>query len=726
MKALSIFLICLAGLTACEQSNDQITSKMTESTDHNTSELVSKDMSEPMVEKRPHEMTMHGHTRVDEYYWLRDDTRTDPEVLAYLESENSWFQQEMEHTEALQETLYEEMTGRLDPFDAGVPYEKGGYWYYYRYEDGRDYAIYARRKGSMDAEEEILIDGNQRAQGHDYYNLSTLETSDDQRYVAIAEDTVGRRIYEIRILDTHKGEFLPDVIINADPGIAWSADGKQLFYLDKHLDTLLAYRLMRHEIGTDPAHDQLVYEESDTTFYNYLSRSRSGDYIFLKHEETETSEVRVLAANEPLSAFTVFLPRESGHLYDIDHAGDTFFIRTNWEAENFRVMTSNLAQSQDKSAWTELIPARETNMVQSLQAFDDWLVIGEWHEGLRNVRVISLNGAEDRYLDAGIEAYMMWPETNVSTHTQKIRYGLASMITPDQTWEIDLVSGKTELLKARRIIGEFDSFDYRTKRMSVTARDGSKIPVSLAYHKDTALDGTAPAYQMGYGAYGLSADPYFRNSVVSLLDRGFIYLIAHIRGGSELGRQWYNQGRLKNKINTFTDFIDVTAGLQQQGIIDPSRTYAVGGSAGGLLIGAVINMSPEFYHGAVADVPFVDVVTSMLDQSIPLTTGEWNEWGDPREKEAYDYMLSYSPYDQVGEQDYPNLLVTTGLHDSQVQYFEPAKWVARLRDRRTDDNRLIFHTNMDAGHGGSSGRLQVYQDLAREFAFVVDLAELKH
>ena len=689
------------------------------------SESAAAEITEPMAEKRPHELTMHGETRIDDYYWLRDDSREDPEVIAYLESENAWFDREMAHTEELQETLYEEMTGRLDPVDTGVPYEKGGYWYYYRFEPGQDYAIYARRKGSMEAEEEILIDGNERAEGQDFYNLGNLEMSDDQRFAAVVEDTVGRRIYDIRVLDTETGEFLSDVITNAETGIAWSADGKYLFYMDKHLETLLGYRLMRHEIGTDPADDVLVYEETDTTFYNGVGRSRSGDYIFLGHFETETTEYKLLRADDPLGEFKVFLPREPGHEYQLDHAGDTFYIRTNWDAENFRVMTSDYDSSQDKSSWKELIPARDTAMVQSIQAFDDFLVVGERQDGLRKVRVMSVDGATDQYLDAGMEVYVMYPGENVSTDTHKIRYGLTSLTTPQQVWEIDMDTGETELLKSTRILGDFDSLNYHTKRLTVTARDGTQIPVSLAYHKDTPLNGTAPAYQTGYGSYGSSSDPAFRNSTVSLLDRGFIFAIAHIRGGQEMGRQWYEQGRLMNKKNSFTDFIDVTKGLQEQGIIDPERTYAQGGSAGGLLMGAVINLAPELYDGVVADVPFVDVVTTMLDESIPLTTGEWNEWGDPHEKEAYEYMLSYSPYDQVSEQDYPNLMVTTGLHDSQVQYFEPAKWVAKLREKRTDDNRLVFHVNMDAGHGGSSGRLKVYQDLARRFAFVIDLAELK-
>ncbi|MEJ2401759.1 MAG: S9 family peptidase [Xanthomonadales bacterium] len=682
-------------------------------------------MSEPMPEKRPHEMTMHGDTRIDEYYWLRDDSRSDPEVLAYLEEENDWFERVMEPTRELQETLYEEMVGRLDPDESSVPYEKNGWWYYARYEPGKDYAIYARRKGSMEAPEEILIDGNQRAAGHDYYSLGNLEMSDDQRYAAIAEDTLSRRIHEIRILDTRTGEFLPEVIGNANAAMAWSADGAYLFYLDKHPETLLAYRVMRHKLGTDPAEDVLVYEEKDNRFYTGLWRSRSGDWIMLQHQETETSEVQLLPANEPLGEFRPFLPREAGHEYQVDHANGRFFIRSNWNAENFRVLSATLETAGDKSAWKEVIPHRTDAMVREIQAFDDWLVVGERKDGLRKVRVLALDGSMDRYLDAESESYVMWPGTNVSTDTDRIRYGYSSLVTPTQTWEIDLKTGATELLKAERVLGGFESANYRDGRMTVSARDGTAVPVSLAWHKDTPLDGSAPALIYAYGSYGSSTDPWFRNSVISLLDRGFVYVIAHIRGGQEMGRNWYEQGRLMNKKNTFTDFIDVTRALQEQRKIDPNRTYAMGGSAGGLLMGAVINMAPELYDGVIAAVPFVDVVTTMLDETIPLTSNEWNEWGDPHEKAAYDYMLSYSPYDNVTAQDYPNLMVTTGLHDSQVQYFEPAKWVARLRDRRTNDNRLVMHTNMEAGHGGASGRYEAYRETAQEYAFLVDLAGIE-
>jgi oligopeptidase B len=720
MRTLIILITCFAGLFACKPATEQ--------TAQTTPDPVAEELTqvaEPMPEKRPHPMTIHGHTRVDEYYWLRDDSRSDPEVLAYLEAENDYFDSQMAHTKKLQETLFEEMTNRLDPDESSVPYEKDGYWYYYRFEPGNEYAIYARRRGSMEAEEEILLDGNRRADGHDFYQLMGFEVSDDHRYVAFAEDIVGRRINDIRVLDTKTGELLPDKIRNAEGALAWSADGKYLFYLDKHTETLLGYRLMRHELGTDPSNDVQVYEEDDNTFYTWVWRSRSGEFIFLAHQNTDTSEVKVLRADEPTGEFRHFLPRETGHEYSVDHAGGRFFIRTNWQARNFRVMSASLDNSTDKSTWQELVPHREEAMVRDIQAFDNWLVVGERKDGLRKVRVMAHDGSVDRYLDADAEAYVMWPAFNESTDTDKIRYGYSSLVTPSQTWEIDLTTGETELLKAVRILADFDSANYRTGRMSVTARDGKQVPVSLAYHKDTPLDGSAPALVYGYGSYGSSTDPRFRNSVISLLDRGFIFVIAHIRGGQELGRQWYEDGRLMNKMNTFTDFIDVTAGLQQQGKIDPARTYANGRSAGGLLMGAVVNIAPELYHGVVTGVPFVDVMTTMLDESIPLTTGEFKEWGDPKEKEAYEYMLSYSPYDQVSEQEYPNLLVTTGLHDSQVQYFEPAKWVARLRDKRTDNNRLVFQTNMEAGHGGASGRYRQYRETAQDYAFIVDLAGLE-
>jgi oligopeptidase B len=718
-----LLVFVLLSLFACKPTTGPVAATQPQVVENQASLLA---VEEPRAQKRPIELTEHGDTRVDEYYWLRDDTRSDPEVLAYLEAENQYFDSQMAHTEALQKTLFDEMTGRLDPDDSSVPYQQNGYWYYKRFEPGKEYAIYARRKGSMDAPEEILVDGNQRAEGHNFYQQRGIEVSDDNRYVAIAEDTTGRRINTISVLDTRSGAFLPVQIGNAGDSLAWSADGGYLFYLDKHPETLLGYRVMRHQLGSAPSGDVLVYEETDNTFYTDIFRSRSKDYIMLAHTNTDTSEVKVLDAHQPLSDFQYILPRETGHEYDVDHANGLFYIRTNWNAKNFRVMSATLEDAPDKSKWKELVPGRDEAMVQNIQAFDRWLVVDERKDGLRKVRVIALDGSTDKYLDTSDEAYVMWTSTNANTDTDVIRYGYSSFVTPEQIWEIDLASGESKLLKADRILGGYDSNQYRTAHMMVTARDGTTVPVSLAYRSETPLNGTAPALIYAYGSYGSSSDPWFDDSIISLMDRGFVYVIAHVRGGQELGRQWYENGRLMNKKNTFTDFVDVTRKLQQDGIIDPKRTFAMGGSAGGLLMGAVVNMAPELYRGVVAAVPFVDVITTMLDESIPLTTGEFKEWGNPKEKAAYDYMLSYSPYDQVAAQDYPNLMVVTGLNDSQVQYFEPAKWVARLRDRRTDDNRLIMITNMDAGHGGASGRYRSYKQTAREYAFMVDLAGIEH
>jgi len=676
-----------------------------------------------MTEKRTHQITTHGHTRDDDYYWLRDDQREDPQVLAHLRAENETFAAAMAHTSDLQDTLYQEMTARLDPDDSSVPYQVDDYWYYSRFEQGKEYRIHARRKGSMQNKEEILLDTNERARGHEYYALGGFEVSDNHRYVAIAEDTLSRRIHQIRILDLENGEFTPDLIEDASSSLAWSADGVYLFYLHKHPETLLAYQLMRHKVGTDSSTDVLVYEEADNTFYTSLSRSRSRQYVFLYHHSTETSEVQWLAANDPLGTVKPFLSREIGHEYDIDHANGRFYICSNWQAVNFRVFSSALEHSSEKSKWQAITEPRDDAMVESIQAYDDWLLIGERKDGLRQVRILAHDGRTDQYLQASESVYVMWPEFNVSTHTSKIRYGYSSLITPMQIMEIDLHTDTTRLLKTEKVAGGFDSTDYRTERRFITARDGTHVPVSLVRHKNTPLDGSAAALIYAYGSYGYSMDPSFRSSIISLLDRGFIYAIAHIRGGQEMGRSWYYKGKKLYKFNTFNDFIDVTHQLQNLNVIDPKRSYAMGGSAGGLLMGAVINMAPQLYHGVVAAVPFVDVVTTMLDESIPLTTGEFDEWGNPKNKEFYEYMLSYSPYDQVKAQPYPNLMVTTGLHDSQVQYWEPAKWVAKIRDRRSNDNILILHTDMETGHGGASGRYQRYKEIAREYAFLLDLAQ---
>lgn len=679
-----------------------------------------------MTHKQENLITTHGHTRNDEYYWLRDDQRKNPAVLAHLKAENEACEAALAHTTGLQETLFEEMTNRLDPDESSVPCQVDDYWYYSRFEAGKEYRIYARRKHSMDAEEEILLDTNERAQGHDYYSLGGFEVSDDHRYIAIAEDVVSRGLHKIRILDLESGEFITDLIEGAATSLAWSTDGRYLFYLKKHPETLLGYQVMRHRAGTNSETDTLIYEESDKCFYNYLQRSRSREYLFLFHHSTETTEVQLLRADDPLGKFKPFLARQPGHEYEIDHSivdgQGHFFIRSNRDAVNFRVFSVADGDHGDYSNWQQLTAAREDAMVESIQAFNQWLLIGERKDGLKRVRIMAHDGNEDRYLEAAETDYVMWPGYNVSTDTSKIRYGYSSLITPSQVLEIDLHTNVIELLKEDKIGGGYDRSQFHAERLWITARDGTRVPVSVAHHKDTHLDGTAPALIYAYGSYGHSMDPTFRSSAISLMERGFIYLIAHIRGGEEMGRTWYESGRKLNKFNTFNDFIDVTIELQERSLIDPNRTYAMGGSAGGLLMGVIINLAPELYHGVVAAVPFVDVVTTMLDESIPLTTGEFDEWGNPKEEEYYHYMLSYSPYDQVKAQPYPNLLVTTGLHDSQVQYWEPAKWVARLREKRSNDNLLIFHIDMSAGHGGASGRYRRFREIAREYAFLLDLA----
>ena len=679
--------------------------------------------SEPVALKKPHVLRAHGEQRVDNYYWLRDDSRSDPEVLAYLEAENAWTDHELRDSRVLQKTLYDEIVSRLTPEDASVPVRDGDYWYYSRFQPGQDFAVHARRAGSIEAAEEILIDGNERAKGNDYYSLANLTPSDDGRFIAVAEDFMGRRIHEIRILDTESNQFLSEVLTEAAPDLAWSADGQYLFYLKQDPQTLLAKYVMRHKLGTPLAEDELVYEERDETFYTSLYRSRSGTWLALMHSETNTTEVQLMRADSPTGTFKPVIPREINHEYSVEEVDGALYILTNWQAKNFRVIATNLESAGDKSKWTDVIPTTPGLLITDITALRDWVVLETLQDGQRRIWAQSQLSEERLSIDTDEPATTYWGKDNISTNTSIFRYVQTSLTKPIQTWEVDLDTGTRQLLKETKVPGAYDATQYATKRIDVPARDGELVPVTLAYHRETPLDGSAPGLVYGYGSYGSSTLPYFNPALISLLDRGFVYAIAHIRGGQERGREWYEGGKMMNKINTFTDFIDVTEALQKQAIIDPTRTYARGGSAGGLLIGAVLNMAPALYHGVIAAVPFVDVITTMSDPSIPLTTGEWNEWGDPRGKKAYDYMLSYSPYDQVSAQDYPNLLVTTGLHDSQVQYFEPAKWVAKLREYRTDQNKLMLYTDMSAGHSGASGRLKRFEDYAREFAFLISLSE---
>jgi oligopeptidase B len=674
----------------------------------------------PLAEQRPFMVTSPFGARPDPWYWLRDDKREDKDMIAYLEAENAHLAKVMAPHRALEQKVYDEIVGRIKQDDATVPVRRNGWWYYQRYETGKQYPIFARRKGSLEAPEEIILDGNQRAQGHGFYAVANLEVSPDGRWAAIAEDTVGRRQYDIRIQDLASGEWLPTRITNAEASLAWADDNASLLYIRKDPQTLLGDKVYRHRRGSDPAQDTLVYAEEDDSFYMGLGRSKSDRFLFITVQSTVSSEWRYAAAGDPALAFKVAVPRERDHEYQLEDSGDRFVLRTNWQARNFRIVEAPIAQVADRAAWKDVIPHRADAFVESFEAFDDYLAVNERSGGLSKLRVRGWTDGRDFLLDAADPAYTMEFGSNSEAATPLLRYVYASPTTPSTTYDYDMRTGERRELKREPVLGGFDSADYTAEFRFATARDGTRVPVTLLYRRGTRLDGTAPVYQYAYGSYGYSTDPVFRSGVLSLVDRGFVYAIAHIRGGQEMGRAWYEDGKLKKKVNTFTDFIDVTRFLVKEKVADPKRVFAMGGSAGGLLMGAIANMAPGDYKGIVAHVPFVDVVTTMLDESIPLTTNEFDEWGNPAaDRATYDYLLAYSPYDQVSRQAYPAMLVTGGLWDSQVQYWEPAKWVARLRTLKTDSNPLLMRMNMEAGHGGKSGRFERYREVAEEYAFVL-------
>ena len=683
---------------------------------------TASDPMPPVAEKRARELVLHGDTRTDEYYWLRDDTRSDPDVLAYLNAENAYLDATLAPIADLRQELFDEMTARIREDDSEVPAQLGKYWYSERYVPGKEYALQVRYSGGPDGTEELLLDENERAAGFEYYRLGGLEVSDDHRLLAFAEDTVSRRLYTLRIRNLETGEILAEEIPNTSGAIAWSADGRFLFYVLKDEQTLLPYRVMRHALGTSPDEDVVVREEDDETFYTSLWRGKSGDYIYIHHSSTVSDEVRLIPATEPESDPLVFLERERDHEYSVGDRNGRFYMLTNRDARNFRLVETTLDNRGDSDAWKEVVPHQDDVFLSDVELFENFVAVNERAEGLLRIRVYPDN-AEPYLLDSDEPAYSMVFDTNLEMQTDRLRYAYTSLTTPDTLYEVSLTDRERVLLKREPVEGDFDPSDYASERIVTPARDGANVPVSIVYRKPYTADASRPLLVYGYGAYGSSRDPSFSAARLSLLDRGFVYAIAHIRGGQEMGRDWYDQGRMFNKINTFNDFVDVTRGLVERKYGDPERVFAYGGSAGGLLMGAVINQAPELYRGVVAAVPFVDVVTTMLDTSIPLTTGEFDEWGNPQIPEQYEYMLSYSPYDQVTPQDYPHLLVTTGLHDSQVQYFEPAKWVARLRDRKTDDNLLLLYTDMESGHGGASGRYQRYTDTALRYAFLLWLAD---
>ncbi|MDH3444193.1 MAG: S9 family peptidase [Deltaproteobacteria bacterium] len=675
-----------------------------------------------MVRKIPTLLEKHGEIRVDDYYWLRE--RTNPDVIAFLEAENDFAEKQMAHTKTLEDRLFQEIKARFKQTDMSVPYKREGYYYYTRYEEGKEYPIYARRKGALDQAEEILLNGNELAEGHEFFSIGGWAVSSAQDIVAYAVDTQGRRIHTTYFKNLRTGELLPDVLPEVTENLTWANDNSTLFYAKPDLTTLRAFRIYRHVLGTDSREDQLVFEESDETYSVWVFKTKSKDYLMIASSQTLSQEYRYLDANTPFGAFKIFLSRERDHEYHIEHLRDRFLIRTNDNAKNFRLMWTNVERT-GKGNWQELVPHREDVYLSDFDIFQDHLVLEERARGLTQIRVIPWVGGGGHFLEFAEPAYRAHLGINPELDTTTLRFEYTSMKTPLTIYDYDMNTRKRLPLKQEEVLGGFDSENYITERFYARADDGAEIPLSLVYHKGLKKDGQNPLLLYGYGSYGFSIDAAFSSPRLSLMDRGFVYAIAHIRGGQELGRHWYEAGKMLSKKNTFTDFIACAEFLVKEKYTNPAKLFAMGRSAGGLLMGAIANMRPDLFNGIVAEVPFVDAVTTMLDASIPLTAGEYDEWGDPNQKAFYDYMLSYSPYDNVERKPYPNMLVTAGLHDSQVQYWEPAKWVAKLRELKTDNNRLLLKTNMEAGHGGATGRFRRHLETAFSYVFLLDLAGIR-
>jgi oligopeptidase B len=682
----------------------------------------------PVAAIRPHAVTSPMGVRTDPYYWLRDDERGNPEVLAYLQAENAFRERCMAPSKPFENALYEEIVARLKQDDASVPYRKHGYWYNARFEPGKEHPIFARRKGAIDAPEEILLDANALAVGHDYYKIGALEVSPDSGWLAYCEDTVGRRQYTLHFKNLRTGETLQAAIPDVEADLAWANDNRTILYVEKDPETLLGLYVKKHVLGDEPRQDALVFEQMDKSFYTGVSKSKSERFIFIHMESTVSSEWRYAHADDPALTFRTVLPHERDHEYQLEHVGDAFIIRTNWQARNFRLMQVPIGQETNRAHWRDAVAHRDDTFIEDFDVFSGFLALAVRTGGLAKISITPwvaaapLRGGAEFFIASDEAAYATSLSVNSELDTELVRYTYSSLTTPTTEYDYNVRTGEKTLLKRDPVVGDFDPAQYRTEFLFAPARDGARIPVSLVYREGVARDATAPLLQYAYGAYGLSTDPSFSSARLSLIDRGFIYAIAHVRGGQEMGRAWYDSGRKLHKKNSFTDFIDVTRHLVAERYAAKDRVFALGGSAGGLAVAAVANLSPGDYHGIVAQVPFVDVVTTMLDDSIPLTTNEYDEWGNPTMREDYDYMLSYSPYDNVRAQRYPAMFVTTGLWDSQVQYYEPAKWIAKLRALKTDHNALFLHVDMDAGHGGKSGRFQRYREIAMEYAFLLDQA----
>lgn len=674
----------------------------------------------PKAKKIPKELIIHNDVRIDNYYWLND--KENNEVLAYLEAENNYYDAITAHTKDFQEELFQEMKGRIKEDDSSVPYKLNDYWYSTRYVIGGEYPLYSRFKHDLSAEEEIMFNGNEMAKGHDYFNLGGIAISPNNKLAAFGVDTVSRRQYTLQVKNLETGEILDDKIENTTGGGVWANDNETLFYTRKDPVTLRSDKIYKHKLGTPTSEDVLIFHEQDDTFSTFIYRTKSKKFLVIGSFSTLTSEFQILSTDNPDGEFEVFSPRERGLEYTIFHYVDSFYILTNKDkAENFKLMRT--AENQTSSEyWKEFIPHRKEVLLEDVDIFKEYYVLSERENGLNKIRIVRWDGAEEYYLPFQSETYTAYVGNNPDFDTEILRYSYNSMSTPSSVIDFNMRTKDKVIKKEQTVLGGlFNKENYTEVRLWATARDGVKIPMSVVHRKDTELNEDTPILQYAYGSYGSTIDPYFSTVRLSLLDRGFVFVIAHIRGGEYLGRNWYENGKLLQKKNTFTDFIDCSKFLIEQKMTSAKHLYAMGGSAGGLLMGAVINMQPDIYNGVIAAVPFVDVVTTMLDDSIPLTTGEYDEWGNPNDKVYYEYMKSYSPYDNVVAQEYPNMLVTTGLHDSQVQYFEPAKWVAKLRELKKDDHQLLFNTNMDAGHGGASGRFESLREVAKEYAFLLDL-----
>ena len=723
LYALTLFTLTFA-FFSCKKNNDM---------NYKESRLMQlSGIPEPIADSITHTYAIHGDTISDPYFWMRlsdaqknakmPDEQTQ-RVIAYLEAENAYREKMMAHTDSFQNRLFEEIKGRIKQTDMSVPYLENGYYYITRYEEGKEYPIHSRKKGTLEAAEEIMLNVNEMAEGHAYYAIGGRTVSPDNRILAYGEDTVSRRQYTIRFKDLSNGSHLTDVIPNTTGFVVWGNDNKTVFYTIKD-DALRSYKIFRHTIGKSTKDDVLVFHEKDETFSTFIWKTKSKKYLVIGSAATLSQEYRILEANNPTGAFRMFHPRERNLEYDISHYGDNWYIRTNKDgASNFKIMTAPEG-STSKENWKDLMPYDPAIYIEGIDLFKDHMVISERKGGITQLRIRPWDGKNEHYIEFGEESYTAGTSINPDFETDMLRLDYTSLTTPSTTYDYDVKSKKLTMLKQQEVLGEFNAADYVSERKMVKAADGTLVPLSIVYKKGFTKDGSRPVLLYGYGSYGYSMDPYFSSTRLSLLDRGFGFAIAHIRGGQEMGRQWYEDGKFLKKKNTFTDFIDCGDFLVREGYAAKDKLFAQGGSAGGLLMGAVMNMRPELWKGVIAAVPFVDVINTMLDESIPLTTGEFDEWGNPKDKTYYDYMKSYSPYDNVEAKAYPATLVTTGYWDSQVQYWEPAKWVAKLRALKTDKNPLLMYCNMETGHGGASGRFRRLKESAMEYAFLLDLAGL--